>query len=193
MALSLGSGTATGCADGPLAVAAGVVGVAAGWAKRGMATRPASKNSIAKMAGRIGFSPGLSVRALTRRVRGNVRRVTSSHLVDERHAFRAGLAGEQMVDVEDRLLGDEHRTAVRADVRRHVVDDEDALAVDHGMADRLGLVLTGAVWSLASHVVSSCSRIWNRQAGLLIPSCQSLAKAWPLILCNRFALRDSLQ
>src|ERR1700681_3657548 len=63
--------------------------------------------------------------------------------------------------MDDRLVGDLHRPAVGADLSRHVVDDERALAVDDRVADRLGLVVAGASWALASHVVSSRSQAWK--------------------------------
>src|SRR6185295_17245613 len=55
-----------------------------------------------------------------------------------------------------RLLGEAGVPALRADFRRHVMDDDRPLLVDHRVADLPRLAIRRAAWSVAFHgLVSS--------------------------------------
>src|SRR4028118_137179 len=68
-----------------------------------------------------------------------------------------------------RLLEQGHLAALRADVRRHLMDDEGPLPVDHRVAgERSGLMLADAVKGLAFHGGSLLLILGNSVGVLLI-------------------------
>src|SRR5215210_414186 len=102
----------------------------------------------------LGLSPSGPGRILTETGTGQ----RASDLVREAVALRSGLALQEALEVDRRLLAQHGVPAIRADVRRHMVDDERALPVDDRVADLPRLVLAGAVWGVAFH---RASLLWS--------------------------------